>query len=96
MNTKITELIRDANQTITPADRHAILDLIDAQASRIAASLPPAAPAQSGEAGYALRCDGKLWVVTDPEVAAKWKAQGFEVTPVAAPQPAQTEQSDAK
>ena len=51
-----------------------------------------AAPAQSGEPGYAFRSDGKLWVVTDPDVAAKWREQGFEVTPVAAPQPAQPPQ----
>lgn len=49
-----------------------------------------AAPAQSGEQGWAFKCEGKLWVVTDPGITAKWKAQGFEVTPVAAPQPSQT------
>lgn len=32
----ITELIRDANREITPADRHAILGLIDQQAAFIA------------------------------------------------------------
>jgi hypothetical protein len=34
--TKLTELIRDANREITPADRHAILDLIEAANTRIA------------------------------------------------------------
>ncbi|MDP9651680.1 hypothetical protein [Paraburkholderia caledonica] len=34
--------------------------------------------------GYAFRSDGKLWVVTDPDVAMKWQEQGFEVTPVTA------------
>jgi hypothetical protein len=29
MNARIKELIRDANKQITPADRHAILDLIE-------------------------------------------------------------------
>jgi hypothetical protein len=31
---------------------------------------------------YAFKCDGRLWVVTDPAVAMRWQAQGFEVTPV--------------
>lgn len=35
-STKLTELIRDANREITPADRHAILDLIEAANARIA------------------------------------------------------------
>lgn len=36
MTTKsLTELIRDANREITPADRHAILDLIEQQAKEI-------------------------------------------------------------
>jgi uncharacterized protein Yka (UPF0111/DUF47 family) len=35
--TKLTELIRDANREITPADRHSILDLIEAADARIAA-----------------------------------------------------------
>ncbi|WP_250507635.1 hypothetical protein [Caballeronia sp. GAFFF3] len=43
----------------------------------------PPAPSVA-ETGYAFRCDGRLWVVTDPEVAEKWKAQGFEITPVTA------------
>jgi hypothetical protein len=34
--TTLTELIRDANREITPADRHAILDLIEASNARIA------------------------------------------------------------
>jgi hypothetical protein len=37
MSKALTELIRDANRNITPADRHAILDLIEQQAARIAA-----------------------------------------------------------
>jgi hypothetical protein len=37
MSKAITELIRDANREITPADRHAILDLIEQQAARLAA-----------------------------------------------------------
>lgn len=36
MSKVLTELIRDANRNITPADRHAILDLIEQQAARIA------------------------------------------------------------
>lgn len=32
--------------------------------------------------GWAFKCDGQLWVVTDSDVAAKWQKQGFEVTPV--------------
>jgi hypothetical protein len=36
MSKSLTELIRDANREITPADRHAILDLIEQQAARIA------------------------------------------------------------
>ena len=44
----------------------------------------PPAPSVA-DTGFAFRCDGRLWVVTDPEVAEKWKAQGFEVTPVVAP-----------
>ncbi len=58
-------------------------------AASTSANVAPAATVQAGEAGYAFRCDGKLWVVTDPEVAAKWKASGFEMTPVFAPQSSQ-------
>ncbi|MDP9651676.1 hypothetical protein [Paraburkholderia caledonica] len=36
MSKSLTELIRDANREIMPADRHAILDLIEQQAARIA------------------------------------------------------------
>jgi hypothetical protein len=36
MSKALTELIRDANREITPADRHMILDLIEQQAERIA------------------------------------------------------------
>jgi hypothetical protein len=36
MSKAITELIRDANRCITPADRHAILDLIEQQADEVA------------------------------------------------------------
>ena len=52
-----------------------------------------AGPVGATQEGYAFRCDGKLWVVTDPVVAMKWQAQGFEVTPVNAPQPSQPAQS---
>jgi hypothetical protein len=52
MSKALTELIRDANRNITPADRHAILDLIEQQAARIAeleaqiATVAPAVDAQ--------------------------------------------------
>lgn len=50
--TKLTELIRDANREITPADRHLILDLIGEKAARIAeleAALTPAIDGQQAE-----------------------------------------------
>jgi hypothetical protein len=36
MSKALTELIRDANREITPADRHMILDLVEEQAAEIA------------------------------------------------------------
>jgi hypothetical protein len=48
----------------------------------------PQQPTQSADQadapteGYAFKCDGKLWVVTDPAVAMKWQDQGFLVTAV--------------
>lgn len=38
MTKALTELIRDANRNITPADRHAILDLIEQQADALEAA----------------------------------------------------------
>ncbi|SAK88031.1 hypothetical protein AWB76_06269 [Caballeronia temeraria] len=39
------------------------------------------------ETGYAFRSDGKLWVTQSLAVAERWKAQGFEITPVTAAAP---------
>jgi hypothetical protein len=69
---------------INSNDFHYLLGKMrDAQS---AADNAPQAPSAGSEAeeGYAFKCDGKLWVVTDPDVAMKWQSQGFVVTPVVA------------
>jgi hypothetical protein len=66
--------------------RDRITELEAQIAAQPAADNAPQAPSAGSvaEEGYAFKCDGKLWVVTDPDVAMKWQSQGFVVTPVVA------------
>jgi hypothetical protein len=71
------------------------LEVIQAVAD-LNSKLPPLAeraPREAQPDGYAFRCGGRLWVVTDPEVAMRWQSQGFEITPVASPTPERAQES---